>query len=279
MKLREFSLFINRPTVAFDSKVVPLLRQMSNLEKLTLSFRVRRRTSFIDGVYLRNEIHNFLTKLNQFQFDIVCDEFIIRSDFKPTSDFIRRTLIENGYNADCYINYITNELARCHIYSLPFTMDRIHKITSRFPGGNFVNIRILYVFDIDRSFEHAFFLKICRSFPMLNELTVFNDIERIEKPSWTWTKSKKTSIIQYPHLSTLNLRCAHVDYVEQFLLNSNTHLPSLHKLYVKYDHLVSVTKNFTRNETHTNCSKLKEIIFESIHLAHSKDFYEYFPCV
>jgi hypothetical protein len=252
---------------------------MSNMKKLTLCFRVRRRSSFIDGTYLRNEVLNFMPNLNRFQFDIVCDSSIINSDYKPSSDYIRCTLIENGYDADCYIDYYTDEYARCHIYSLPFTMDRIHYITSRFPGGTFINVRILRFSDLLRSFKHTFFVKISRSFPMLSKLTVSNSTERIEKPSWTWTKSKQTSsIIEYPHLTELRLDDVHIDYVEQFLSNLNTRLPSLNELYVKYEHLVSVTNNFTRNATRINCSKLKTIIFnERIHLAHSKDFYLYFP--
>ena len=250
------------------------------MKKLTLFFRVRGRTSFIDGVYLENEIFTFMPHLNRFQFDIVCDDSFINSNFKPSSDSIRRTLIESGCDADCYIDYNTNELVRCHIYSLPFTLDRIHNITSRFPGGNFINVRILRIFDLFRSFEHTFFAKISFSFPMLSQLTVSNTIERIEKPSWTWTKSKKSSIIEYPHLTELDLDDVHIDYVEQFLSNLNTSLPSLNKLYIKYQDLVTITNNFTRNTTRVNCSRLKTIIFdETIHLAHSKDFHLYFPCL
>ena len=254
---------------------------MFNLEKLTLSFCVRRRILFIDGIYLKSEVLSLMSKLNRFQFDISCDRTIVDSTSKPTSDFIRRTFIENGYDADCYIDNPRDDIGRYHIYSLPFTMDRIHSIKSRFPGGNFVNVRILRVWDLDRSFEHAFFVKISRSFPMLSELTVSNTIERLGKPSWALTKSKQLpSIIEFPHLIELHLLHVHIDYVEQFLSNFNTHVPSLNKLYMKYQHLVSVTNNFTRNETRMNCSRLKTIIFDKpIHLAHSKDFYLYFPCL
>lgn len=83
-----------------------------------------------------------MLKLNRFQFDNACDRSIIGSPFKPTSNFIRRTLIEDGYDADCYTGYPSNDIGQCHIPSLPFTMDRIHSIKSRFLGGNFVNVRI-----------------------------------------------------------------------------------------------------------------------------------------
>lgn len=279
LRLQEFSLHISRPTVDFDSKVVPLLRRMSNMKKLTLSFRVRRRSSFIDGIYLKNEVLNFMPNLNKFIFDIVCDDSRINSDYKPSADYIRRTFIENGFDTNCYIDYYRNALARCHIYSLPFTMERIHYITSRFPGGIFMNVRILRVVDIARSFEYTFFVKISRSFPMLSQLSVSNTIERLEKPSWIWNKSKElSSIIVFPHLTELILHDIHIDYVEQFLLNYNTRLPLLNKLHVDYEHLLIVTNNFTRHETRINCSKVETLIFNNrIHLAHSKDFYFYFP--
>jgi hypothetical protein len=279
LKLQCFSLYLYRPTVDFDNKVVPLLRRMSNMEKLTLSFRVRRRTSFIDGTYLINEVLSHVSRLHTFMFDIVSETTTINAHFNPSRDDIRRTFIEGRHDVDCYIDYFTDEIGRCHVYSLPFTMERIHHITSRFPGGMFINVRVLRVFDILRSFENTFFVKISRSFPLLSSLIVSNTIERIEKPSWLWKKSKEaSSITEFSHLVELILDNVHIDYVEQFLSSSNTRLPCLNTLHVKYEHLVTVTNNFTRNATRINCAKLKRIIFdEVIHLVHSRDFYLYFP--
>jgi len=258
---------------------VPVLRRMSNIEKLTLSFRISRRTSFIDGIYLTNEVLSYMSYLHTFMFDIVSDDTIINQHFKPSVDDIRRTFIQNGHHIDCYIDYYTKEIGRCHVYSLPFTMERIHYITSRFPGGTFINVRVLRVCDIVRSFEYTFFAKISRSFPLLSQLTISNTIEQIKKPSCQWEKSKEaSSIIEYSHLVELIFSDVHIDYVEQFLSSLNTRLPCLNKLHVRYEHLISVTNNFTRNSTRINCAKLKRIIFdEVIHSVQSRDFYLYFP--
>ncbi|CAF2907143.1 unnamed protein product [Rotaria sp. Silwood2] len=105
------------------------------MEKLTLSFRVRRQNSFIDGIYLTNGIFNYMPHLHTFIFDIASENTMINVYPKPSSDDIRRTFIERGHHADCYIDYYTDEMSRCHVYSLPFTMERIHYITSRFSGG------------------------------------------------------------------------------------------------------------------------------------------------
>ncbi|CAF3769969.1 unnamed protein product, partial [Rotaria magnacalcarata] len=278
-KLKCFSLYVCRPTVDFDNAVVPVLCRMSNMEKLTLSFRVRRRNSFIDGIYLTDQVINYMSHLHTFIFDIANDNTIINAHSKPSSDDIRRTFIERGHHVDCYIDYHTDKIGRCHVYSLPFTMERIHYITSRFPGGMFMNVRVLRVCDIDRSFENTFFAKISRSFPLLSELTVSNTTERLEKPSYKWKTSKEaSSIIEYSSLVKLILVDVHIDYAEQFLSTLNTRLPCLNKLHIRYEHLTTVTENFTRDATRVNCEKRKCITFEyDLHLVQSRDFYLYFP--
>ncbi|CAF4236934.1 unnamed protein product [Rotaria socialis] len=278
-KLKCFSPYVNRPTVSFDNALVPVLCRMLNMEKLTLSFRVRRRNSFIDGIYLTDQAINYMSHLHTFIFDIANDNTIINAHSKPSSDDIRRTFIERGHHVDCYIDYHTDKIGRCHVYSLPFTMERIHYITSRFPSGMFMNVRVLRVCDIDRSFENTFFAKISCSFPLLSELTVSNTTERLEKPSHQWGKSKEaSSIIEYSCLVKLIVLDVHIDYVEQFLSSLNTRLPCLNKLHIRYEHLATVTENFTRDATRINCEKLKCIIFEyDLHLVQSRDFYLYFP--
>lgn len=249
------------------------------MENLSLSFRVRRRTSFIDGIYLNNEVLSYMSHLHTFMCDIVCDDTFINQHIRPSPDNIRRTFIQNGHHVDCYIDHYSDEIGRCHVYSLPFTMDCIHYITSRFPGGMFLNVRVLRVRDINRSFEHAFFVKIARSFPLLHELTVSNTAEQIGRLIRHWKKSTEaTSVVEYPHLVQLDLSYAHPDYVEQFLCSSNTRLPCLNKLRVKYDYLSSVTNYFTRNSTRLNCAKVKCLIFEQmICSVESREFHLYFP--
>jgi hypothetical protein len=70
------------------------------------------------------------------------------------------------------------------------------------------------------------------------------------------------SIIEYLHLIELTFAPVHIDYVEQFLFSLNTRLrlPSLNSLCIEYEQLLTVTENFTRNATCTNCVKLKSIV-------------------
>ncbi|CAF5161196.1 unnamed protein product, partial [Rotaria magnacalcarata] len=99
---------------------------MSQLEKLTLSLYVDGRTSFIDGTHLNNDIISKMPYLHRFNFDIVTEIVIINNEYLPTSDDVRRPLIEKGYNVDCYVDYLGTERGRCHIYSVSSTMERMH---------------------------------------------------------------------------------------------------------------------------------------------------------
>jgi hypothetical protein len=185
---------------------------MSSLERFTLCIRVRHRASFIDGTYLDNAVLSRMPHLVKFCFDIVT-HVTISGQVNPSSDDVRRTFIERGHHVDCYIDYFKYRSDRRHVYSVPFNMNRIFAIKHSFPGGNFINVRILCIND-----------------------------------------------------------------VEQFLSDINTRLPCLNKLHVKYEHLTTVTKNFTRIATRINCAKVKSLTFhDPVDMRHSKDFYLYFP--
>ena len=106
---------------------------MIHLKKLTLSLRISATNSFIDGTYLHNYILSQMPYLHTFHFDIVT-EHVNQQQFKTTPDDIRRTFIERGHNVDCYFDYEYG-IGRCHVYSLPFHIDRMYQITSSFPGG------------------------------------------------------------------------------------------------------------------------------------------------
>jgi hypothetical protein len=74
--------------------VMPLLRRMTYLEKLTLSLRVGNKDSFIDGTYLNNYMLSYMPHLHTFHFDIVTEYVRINEQQpKPTPDDIRRTFI------------------------------------------------------------------------------------------------------------------------------------------------------------------------------------------
>jgi hypothetical protein len=135
-----------------------------------------------------------------------------------------------------------------------------------------MNVGVLCLRDEYDSFEHSFFAKISHSFPLLRRLIMHNKIEQKGK------FEEVSSIIEFSHLVELNCTHVHINYVEQFLSDLNTRLPSLIKLHVRYEHLETITENFRRTATRINCAKLKSIKFyDEITMVHSKDFYLYFP--
>ena len=264
----------HRRTHAYDTRVVPLLHRMCALEKLTISLYVENRTSFIDGVHLNSEIQSRMPYLSTFIFNILTYNVHFSGDDRPLSSDIRRTFTK-GTSADCYVDYNWKGQGRCHIYSLPLPLTHFHDITNNFPGGQFIHVRNLYVVDTMRPFEHEFFQRITRSFPLLRSITVFNVLEqKASRPCLD--HEQVSSIVEYSHLTELDLECAHIDYVKQFLIDTRIYLPRLNILWIRYEHLTTVTENFTNNATRLNCAKVKRLITEET-MVHSKDVYLYFP--
>ncbi|UJR29402.1 hypothetical protein I4U23_010614 [Adineta vaga] len=274
-QLKSFSLHVYTITNVFDSVILPFLHRMTYLEQLSLSIRFGGRNSFIDGSYLDNYLVSQLPNLQKFHFNIITEN--IRFDEfepKPTSHDIRQTFVERGYHVDCYIDYDVFNFGRCHVYSLPFYMQRISHIRHNFPGGMFNNVGVLCMRDLDHPFEHKFFAMISTSFPLLRRLKISNNNKQEEQQQ---KHEDKSSIIHFSHLVELEYFRVHVDYVEQFLCESSTRLPCLNKICISYQQLAHVTKDFTRNTTRSNCAQLKYINFCRMALVHSKDYYCYFP--
>ena len=65
-------------------------------------------------------------------------------------------------------------------------------------------------------------------------------------------------IVEFSHLAVLYFGDIHLDYLEEFFLDSNISMPCLTKMRINYQDLVTVTKSFTRNETRAISSKVKD---------------------
>jgi len=152
-------------------------------------------------------------------------------------------------------------------------MKYMQHITNNFPGDQCMNVHNLFVSDRMHPFEHDFFYRLSRAFPLLNHLPLFNRIPQEKKRTWQSFDNKHA---KYPHLTQINLEYAHINYVEQFLLDTNAYLPCLNQLKIQFEHLVTVTNNFRNNATRINCAKLKRIVIRE-DMVHSSDFYSYFP--
>ncbi|CAF1384979.1 unnamed protein product [Rotaria sordida] len=265
-------------TMNYDDLVVPLLRRMTHLEKLTLYLRILHRNAFIDGTHLQNEILDYMPQLHTFKFYISTQESIFSSFPRKSNSDIERTLtnIKYGQMASIIDSYSGGLEAICHIYSLPFTFSRLGIITTHFPMIVFDTVTHLSAYDMI-PMEHEFFIRISQTFPMLKYFSIQNDRPlSLKRNEWESDKNVSYSIIEFPHLISLDVTCANIDYIAQFLLETKTHLPCLTELKVNFYRLQKVTMNFTRDTTRRNCCKINRL-FVNVSIVFSKDVMEYFP--
>jgi hypothetical protein len=154
----------------------------------------------------------------------------------PTNEDMQHTFKDFENNQIItYVSYLpNNEKGRCHTYSYPFTIKRYENVPNNFPGEIFKCVREVSLFD-ERPFEHEYFLLISQAFPFMNKLSVCNKKPQNNKLcNQSKNINQQSSIIEYPHLTHLDLTDAHDDYVEEFLLDTKTSLPNHVHLYAKY---------------------------------------------
>ncbi|CAF4234704.1 unnamed protein product, partial [Rotaria sp. Silwood2] len=120
-----------------------------------------------------------------------------------------------------YVDYFAEaQEGQCNVYSYPLTLRCYYNITNNFPGGLFKCVREVELYD-EYSFEHEFFLRIEKSFSLMEKLTLKNKKPQNNKQ---YNKSKEDighlSVVEYPHLTDLILYEVHYDYIEEFLIDT-----------------------------------------------------------
>ncbi|CAF1272163.1 unnamed protein product [Adineta steineri] len=207
---------------------------MINLEELILFLLVARDDStFIDGIELYDQVLAHMSHLNKFIFSIHTGVRIVNNEIdEPSNEDIQNSFIGKEYGqVGAYVHFEprtpidtsidikqTKAVVKSHIYSLPYQFESFLHLNSSFQGGMFVNVQRLTMTD-SFSFEHEFFKIISDSFPFLKNLKISN-MEPQKK------KQHPSTLISFPHLNLLNLIDAHNDYAEQFLVDTDIHLPS-----------------------------------------------------
>ncbi|CAF1354120.1 unnamed protein product [Rotaria magnacalcarata] len=285
--LKCFSLTYESLTNEYDNQVAPLLHRMCNLQDLTLYIQIDKRNRLVDGIQLENDILIHLSKLETFTF-YICTCTSANHPVTLSNDDIQRTFSNVKFGqVGCSMNYVNESDITYHVFSLPFKFDRIRFIGNSFTNTIFKDVTFLCVFDWI-PFEHEFFVRLARCFPLLKTLIIVN----CKAQSTDSAKSKHDNngpfeVVQYLHLTSLEFGRTHIDYVEQMLNESKTRLPCLTQLWIDYHQLKTVTNNFTRDATRLNCINIEELDFHSgsdhddsddhLIIAQSKDFHVYFP--
>ncbi|CAF3798504.1 unnamed protein product [Rotaria sordida] len=260
--LKCFSLSCNYETNYYDELILPLLYRMSNLEQISLYIAIFVDETFIDGNNLKRNIINRMPRLNQFRFYIRSLMLIHNQVNLPSTEGSQCTFIDfSNNNIISNVNYFPEaRKGRCHIYSYPSRMQYYSGITNNFPGGLYTYVRVVLLLD-EHPFEHEFFLRIQKSFPFMEQLSLINHKSQNRKQSSELNNDNRNlSVIQYSFLNALDIVEVHDDYIEQFLFDTKTHLQNNVLLCINYKSLKRVTHNFTRDATRINCTKINELI-------------------
>ena len=218
-----------------------------------------------------------MPRLHTFTFYIASENGIVDPYIRISNSDIQRTFINMEHRqVTSMVDYFEPRRMICRIFSLPFKFHLLQNIGNNIPNIIFNSVTHLKLWDKDE-FKHEFFVRLTRAFPFLKKLSIWN----IKSPFWRCHElhlrdKDWCSIVEYPHLISLNIKHVHSHYVEHFLNETKTHLPRLTELKVTSDNLKKVTKNFTRDETRRNCGGVNRLIVEGL-MIYSKDVYNYFP--
>jgi hypothetical protein len=275
--IRCFSLYCQEITNVYHESIVPFLRRMSNLEKLSLNLDISVKNTFVDGNELKQNIINYMPRLKRFEFYICSSISFCNEIYLPSKEDIQHTF--RDFKDDQVISYIDyfeeKQWSLCHIYLYPEQLKYYYTLTNNFSGGLFTCVREIALYD-ERSFEHEFFLRIAQSFPFIKVLSIKNSKPQNNK---LCRESKNDNqdfpIIKYPYLINLTLYFAHDDYIEEFLVDTNICLPNNTVLLnIHYEQLERVTHNFTRDITRINCAKLDSLCLNGYRLPeYAKDYF------
>ncbi len=188
-------------TRQYNELVIPLLRQMSHVEELTLYIHILGESPFISGTYLDNEILIHMPQLHTFTFYFASENDIVDSVIHLSNTDIERTFADRGYqHMGCTVDYFASIRMMCRVFSLSFKFARLKDITNNIPNIIFDSVTHLKLWDED-PFKHEFFVRLQRAFPFLKSLSIWN----IQPPffrchEYHFRDKDWCSIVEYPHL-------------------------------------------------------------------------------
>ncbi|CAF4684742.1 unnamed protein product, partial [Rotaria socialis] len=242
------------PRIIIDNqKQIPNLKHFCSIvngiqiKELNLHLVVYCEKRFIDDYDLKRNIISHLLQLNKFVFNIQSRLPLNDQAYLSSNEHCQRSFngFKNNKIISCVDYFPDRKEGHCHIYSYPYPAKYYEYITNNFQDGLFKYVREVSLYD-ERPFEHEFFIKIAKSFPFMEKLTVYNNKPQMNKfDERSKDDNRHLSVIQYPYLRLLDLFDAHDDYAEQFLLEFKTCLPIKLDLHVYFSTLRRVTHNFT----------------------------------
>jgi hypothetical protein len=213
-----------------------------------------------------------MPQLNKFIFSI--NTLVVNKNIRinlPSNNDIQYSFIRRGYQQ--IASYTHKESmergSTCHIYSLPYQFENFYNMNCHFQGDIFDKVRCVMMTDREHPFEQELFQIISNSFPFLRTLIICNYQSQKRKQQLFPT-------ITFPHLHSLDLQYANVDYAAQFVCHTKIYLPCLLELTITYESLVMITNNFTNDATRLICARLQILKICSSYVR-PENFHTYFP--
>jgi hypothetical protein len=218
----------------------------------------------------------YMSRLHSFKFYLSTENNKNDLDRYLSNHDVKQNYVNIGSQEVSNIVQFAGNRAKYHVFTLPFQFAQLMYIGNIFPNILFTHVIDLYVHD-QFPFKHEFFLRISTAFPKLKKFCVMNiqplsyEVEELFDNT-----IQSHEIVEYPHLTFLDISRTNGYYVEQFLNETKTHLPCLAELRVRYEDLRIITKDFTRKTTRRNCVNVTRLTIER-KIVGSKDYYIYFP--
>ncbi|UJR12394.1 hypothetical protein I4U23_016571 [Adineta vaga] len=169
---------------------------------------------------------------------------------------------QNDQTLTCYISEFNYDLSFRHILKQQITkLDLIYNYEATVPRSS----KAITKTRLSQNFPRLRKLSVINSIPSLcNMIVAFDDIIH------------PYEVVEYPHLTFLDILRVSIYYVEEFLNETRIRLPCLTRLRLDYEKLRMITKDFTRETTRRNCKNVQRLITYTTNVG-SKDYYDYFP--
>ena len=278
--MKRFSLSCEHISNQLDATVLPLLSRMPNLEFLHLRATVLVAGQYIDENYLEKNVFPRLPRLKTLSLFIHSYLYFfdgqLASSLSQKTEQISFRFLDN--RIACYGDYFPEAgNIQYHFYTSTFLNKYFSGVSNRFPGGRFDHVCRVSLYD-EKPFEHEFFVRIERSFPLMEQLIIDNWQAQHQREESDQLSSyhRKISPIKYFSLGLIKLTDVHDHYLEEFLLHTKTTFDRQLTLLMKYDSLKRVTNNFTRDELRVNARKVVRLVLYG-NCEFSTCLEEYFP--
>jgi len=254
-----------------------MLKRMINLQKLTLYLVFESNGGFLNPIDLVNQFSTYSNQLESFSFYISTEEnnredlvrYLTKNEMKQTNLNIKYEQMSNIFSK-------SSIGSTYHVFTLPFEFSVLTSIGHQFPKIIFDSVIDLWI-SSDVSFEHEFFLRVAKYFPMLKHFYVMTLNSNFLNKNKSFDDTRRDEpIVEYPHLVLLDLTRTDVDVIDELLNENKTRLPRLNYLSVRYEDLRITTQDFTREATRRNCANVTKLITWR-QIVGSQQFHLHFP--